>query len=93
MPRLPPLRRPLGDRPEASFTLSSDYYLSEDIHQLVKQRIFYRSWQYVAPESTLAEIGAYTTLRICDENLFVIRSDDGRLRAFYKIGRHRAHEW
>ena len=89
--QLPPLKRPLGETAETSFTLSSEYYLSAEIHELEKKKIFYRSWQFVAPESTLAEIGAYTTLRICDENLFVIRADDGRLRAFYNVCRHRAH--
>jgi choline monooxygenase len=32
------------------------------------------------------------TVRICDENIFVIRSADGELRAFYNVCRHRAHE-
>lgn len=92
MSKLPPLRQPLTDNPAASFTLSSDYYLSADVFEQEKRRIFYRSWQYLAPEAMLREIGAYATLRICDENVFAIRSDDGQLRAFYNICRHRAHE-
>ena len=89
---LPPLQRPLTDDPATAYTLSSEYYLSAAIFEREKQQIFYRSWQYVAPESTLREPGDYATLRICDENVFVIRSDDGELRAFYNICRHRAHE-
>ena len=92
MSTLPPLRKPLGERPEDSFTLSSEYYLSPQVYELEKQRIFYRTWQYVAHESMLAKPGDYITLRICDESIFVIRSDDNRLRAFYNVCRHRAHE-
>jgi choline monooxygenase len=92
MSSIPTLNRPLGAEPEASFTLSSEYYLSADIYELEKQKIFYRTWQYVAHESMLADAGDYMTLTICDENIFVIRSSDNRLRAFYNVCRHRAHE-
>ena len=91
-PGLPPLRKPLGERAERSYTLSSAYYLDPEIYALEKRRIFYRSWQYVAHESLLRAPGAYATLRICDESVFVIRADDGELRAFYNVCRHRAHE-
>ena len=92
MSALPPLARPLTDNPAASYTLSADYYLCAELFEAEKQRIFYRTWQYVAHQSLLRETGDYVTLRICDENIFVIRSDDGELRAFYNICRHRAHE-
>ncbi len=92
MPRIPLLNRPLGEHPESSFTLSSEFYLSPEVYEQEKQRIFYKSWQYVAHESMLADPGDYITLTICDENLFVIRSSDNRLRAFYNVCRHRAHE-
>lgn len=92
MSGLPPLRKPLTDKPENSFTLSSEYYLDRDIFELEKQRIFYPSWQYVAHECMLPNPGDYYAERICDESIFVIRSADGRLRAFYNVCRHRAHE-
>ncbi len=91
-PGLPPLRRPLAERAETSFTLPAAYYLEPEIYALEKHRIFYRSWQYAAPLSLLRNAGDYVTLRICDENVFVIRSSDGDLRAFYNVCRHRAHE-
>lgn len=92
MPTLPPLTRPLTANPADSFTLSSEYYLSADIYELEKRQIFYRSWQYIAHESMLAQPGDYITQKICDENIFVLRSQDGKLRAFYNVCRHRAHE-
>jgi phenylpropionate dioxygenase-like ring-hydroxylating dioxygenase large terminal subunit len=92
MPTLPPLKKPLTDKVESSYTLSSDYYLSQEIFELEKEQIFYKTWQYVAHESMLPYPGDYITLKLCDENIFVIRSNDGELRAFYNVCRHRAHE-
>ena len=92
MTSLPPLNKPLNERPESSFTLSSEYYLSEELYEQEKQQIFYRSWQYVTHQTMLPDVGDYTTLTLCDENIFVIRSSDNQLRAFYNVCRHRAHE-
>ncbi len=92
MATLPPLQKPLTEDAAASFTLSAEYYLSPDIFEFEKQQIFYKTWQYVAHESMLRDTDDYTTLKICDENIFVIRSSDAKLRAFYNICRHRAHE-
>ena len=89
---LPVLNNPLTDNISESYTLSSEYYLSLDVYEQEKEQIFYRSWQYVAHESMLCENGDYVTLKICDENIFVIRSEDGEIRGFYNVCRHRAHE-
>lgn len=92
MSALPPLHKPLTQDAETSFTLPSEYYLSAEIFELEKQKIFYRTWQYVAHQCSLPNSGDYITLSICDENIFVIRSADNQLRAFYNVCRHRAHE-
>ncbi len=92
MSSLPPLSKPLTEIVESSYTLSSEYYLSQEIFELEKQQIFYKTWQYVAHQCMLPYPGDYITLKLCDENIFVIRSDDGELRAFYNVCRHRAHE-
>jgi choline monooxygenase len=89
---LPPLTRPLGENAETSYTLSADFYLDPRVYESEKHGIFYRSWQYLAPECQFRETGDYATLRICDENVFAIRDDKGELRAFYNVCRHRAHE-
>jgi phenylpropionate dioxygenase-like ring-hydroxylating dioxygenase large terminal subunit len=92
MSNLPPLNKPLSDNAATSFTLSSDYYNSPQLFELEKRQIFYKTWQYVAHESMLPDPGDYVSLRLCDENVFVIRSADGELRSFYNVCRHRAHE-
>jgi phenylpropionate dioxygenase-like ring-hydroxylating dioxygenase large terminal subunit len=92
MSNLPKLSKPLNDKAETSFTLFTEYYLDDEIFELEKQQIFYKTWQYVAHESMLPDQGDYFTLKICDESIFVIRSADNKLRAFYNVCRHRAHE-
>ena len=84
--------RPLTGDPQRSFTLPSGFYTDPDIYELEKERIFYRTWQYVAHQSLFPNPGDYVTLRICDQNIFVIRGSDGEPRAFYNVCRHRAHE-
>ena len=84
--------KPLCETPEASWTLPSWLYTDPAVYELEKERIFYRTWQYVAHETHFPEVGDYVTLRICDQNIFVIRSADGKLRAFHNVCQHRAHE-
>lgn len=84
--------KPLNEIPEDSFTLPSYLYTDPAVYELEKERIFYKTWQYVAHESLFPNVGDYLTLQICDQHVFVIRSGDKRLRAFYNVCQHRAHE-
>ena len=75
-----------------SKTLSSRYYLDQDIYEQEKLKILYCTWQYAGHTSQVADIGDYLTLKIGDENLFIIRTDDGKLKGFFNVCRHRAHK-
>ena len=89
---LPDMERPLTNEPMTSFTLPSEYYTSPAVYEREKAAIFYRTWQYVAHRTAFERPGDYVTLRICDQNIFVMKGGDGVLRAFYNVCRHRAHE-
>ena len=73
-------------------TLSSRHYLDRDIYEQEKIKILYRNWHYAGHSSQVANIGDYLTLKIGDENLIVIRADDGELKGFFNVCRHRAHK-
>ena len=90
--KTPVLKYPLNETPEYSFTLSAECYLDSDVFESEKHEIFYKTWQYVAPLTRFPDIGDYQAFQICDERIFVIRSQDGKLRAFFNVCRHRAHE-
>lgn len=87
-----PLEGPVDTEPQRAYTLPSRYYLSEEIFEAEKEAIFYRNWHYIGHASQLENPGDYLTLRIADENVFVIRGEDDMLRGFYNVCRHRAHE-
>ena len=91
-PALPATERPITGEARTSFTLSSEYYTDPAVYEREKEAIFYCTWQYVAHRSAFTEPGDYATLRICDQNIFVMKGGDGVLRAFYNVCRHRAHE-
>ncbi len=84
--------KPLNDSPEQSFTLPSYLYTDPDVYELEKERIFYRTWQFVAHSKSFRKPGDYVTVQICDQNLFVMMGKDNELRAFYNVCQHRAHE-
>src|ERR1700752_1769275 len=74
-----------------SWTLPSRYYTDEAIARQEQERIFRRSWCYVAHESELAEPGSYLTDHVAGQPILLLRDREGALRAFYNVCRHRAH--
>ena len=82
---------PLSEDAARSWTIPSRYYTDPAIHEREKRAIFARNWHYVGHESQLREPGDYLTLDIADESVFVMRGEDGPLRGFFNVCRHRAH--
>ncbi len=72
--------------------LAPRYYLDGDHHALEMDRVFARTWQYACHGAEVAEKRTYKTFRIGDQCLFVVRDGEGRLRAFFNVCQHRAHE-
>ena len=87
-----PFAKPLTEDATRSYTLPANYYTDPEIFELEKERIFFRTWQYVGHKSQVANPGDYMTTTIVDQGVFVIRGRDGELRAFYNVCQHRAHE-
>jgi len=83
---------PVSCDPARAHTLPARYYCEPDIHQREKDAIFYRSWWLAGHRSRLGAPGSYVTTRIHEQNVFVIRGRDGKLRAFYNVCQHRGHE-
>ncbi len=57
---------------------------------LERDKIFAPSWQVVCHESDVAERGQYATIDFLGTLIAVVRGDDGVLRAFRNVCRHRA---
>ena len=78
--------------PTKSYTIPASYYTSTEIHERETEAIFFKAWNYAAHVSQLAGPGDYVTVLIADQNIVVLRGQDGVLRAFYNVCSHRAHE-
>ena len=87
-----PKARPYRADAERSYVLPPNYYIDPAVYEREKREIFYKAWNYAGHVSQLANVGDYVTCRVADQELFVIRSKDERLRAFYNVCAHRAHQ-
>lgn len=88
----PAAEKPLHEDPARSYTLSARYYTSPEVYDREREAVFYRSWIYAGHIEELKEPGSYLTIQIIDQNIAVVRAKDGKLRAFYNVCQHRAHE-
>lgn len=77
--------------PAVKLTLPAWAYCSEEFHALEREKIFQKSWQIVCHQSELPETGDYVTFEFFGRRGFVVRGDDGILRAFHNVCAHRAH--
>ncbi len=73
----------------ASQALSPHFYRDPAVLELEQERIFARTWQFVGHVSQLPEPGRYMTATAGVEPVLVLRDDDGELRAFRNVCRHR----
>jgi choline monooxygenase len=70
-------------------TLEGRYYSDPAVFSAERTRIFERSWQLVGYASQMTGAGDYLSTTVAGQNVFVIRGDDGTLRAFRNVCRHR----
>lgn len=71
------------------YSLDADFYLSPSIFELDMNAIFDRHWIFVAVEPDVTEPGDYVTVDVGRQSVVVLRDDDGQLRAFHNVCRHR----
>lgn len=80
---------PDGNIARAS-TLAAPLYFAAETFTAEKNRIFGSTWQLVGHARQAANPGDYFTFDLLGEPLLVARGDDGVLRAFHNVCRHRA---
>ena len=71
-------------------TLAAPRYFSASTFEEEKNRIFSSAWQVVGHLRQVANPGDYFTFDLIGEPLLIVRGDDGLLRCFYNVCRHRA---
>ena len=70
-------------------TIPFDWYSDPAVLRLERERIFRRTWQYAGRVDQVAEAGAFFTCDLGGVPIVVVRGDDGDLRAFLNVCRHR----
>jgi glycine betaine catabolism A len=86
--RLRPVASPLED----ARTLPAEAYLSDEVFAWERRHLFEASWVCVGRSDVAARAGDQHAVRIGDEGVLLVRGDDGALRGFSNVCRHRGHE-
>lgn len=65
-------------------------YRDQGFFELEKTRIFRQAWQVVCHLNDVPEAGDFHTFEFLDEKVVTVRGDDGVVRSFHNVCRHRA---
>src|SRR4051794_12850116 len=64
-------------------------YSDPDVFHLERERLFSRTWQFLAHESEIPEPGDYVVRRIVDDSFIVARNEHGGISVLLNMCRHR----
>jgi Rieske 2Fe-2S family protein len=70
-------------------TLHRDLYIENDWFAREREHIFFGEWTCIGREENWPEAGDYQAVSIAGESLLIVRAEDGLLRAFFNVCRHR----
>ncbi|HEU5137613.1 MAG TPA: aromatic ring-hydroxylating dioxygenase subunit alpha [Steroidobacteraceae bacterium] len=72
------------------FSLPSWAYSDPEFFALERERVFRPSWQVICHVSEIPNPGDYQVFDFIGEMLFAMRGNDGQVRVFHNVCRHRA---
>lgn len=75
---------------DRAHALPARYYAGHAALALEQRAVFARSWQLVAHQGQLAEPGDHVVGQVAEVPVLLVRGQDGVLRAFPNVCRHRA---
>jgi Rieske 2Fe-2S family protein len=78
-----------GQAPGCS--LERAVHLDLDVYRLEIERIWRPGWLFAAHSAELAHPGARTVFDVGDDSVLVVRGEDGGIRAFQNLCRHRGN--
>ena len=64
-------------------------YSDPELFEAERERLFSRTWQFLAHESEIARPGDYVVRRIVDDSFIVARDGEGQVRVLLNMCRHR----
>jgi choline monooxygenase len=81
----------IGTPPQRPTLVPAERYYSPAFAQLEVQRMWPRVWQVACTVDHVAEPGDYFEYRCDPYSVLIVRGDDGTLRAFQNVCRHRGN--
>ena len=89
-PGAPPLFRKTTETfVEGAMTLPQRYFASPEVFAQEQERIFARQWLCIGHQSQLARAGDFFVVAPTGESIIVVRDQEGIIRGFYNVCRHR----
>jgi len=70
-------------------TIPASWYTNKNIFEFELTHIINNNWQYVGHLSQIPNIGDYFLFEISNKPILVVKNDEGEVRAFYNVCRHR----
>ena len=74
---------------QAEASLPASWYYDAGQYQKELSAIWQRNWLYLCRSDALKEARAFKTYSIGDQNIFVLRTNEGALAGYYNVCRHR----
>jgi PAH dioxygenase large subunit len=69
--------------------ISRRVYVDPEIYELEQERLFRRTWLFLAHESEIPNKGDFVARQLAGEPVVLVRGDDGVIRGFLNSCRHR----
>jgi glycine betaine catabolism A len=76
-----------GCRP--GWSLPGPFYFDEAVYRQDVERVWRRGWLFAGHTCELPEPGDYFTVEVDTDSVILIRGDDGEVRGFHNLCRHR----
>lgn len=90
MPSFPGPAEALAVEPiERAFTIPAAWYTSPAMAAFEQAAVFGQAWHYAGHGGRLGRPGAFLTADVGGHSLVIVRGEDGEVRAFYNVCRHR----
>ena len=72
-----------------TYSLPQQFYNDADVFKVEMEQIFYKEWLFVGITGEIPDKGNFITLDIGDNPITIIRDQNGEVRAFHNVCRHR----
>lgn len=76
-------------RQRRGWSLDQAFYTSQEIYELERRTWLARQWYVLAHSSEVKERGSFIVRELLGESLIVVRDNEGTVRGFYNVCRHR----